>query len=149
MPRVRSIAFIAAGIVVGLLFARFQAADYLHGSLTLQEGEAQKPLYITPGEGKRTLALSVRNQQDASDLRITVEGGTVISAQPPPLPLPFRHWLTVKDTLFQGLKRGMKFPLTVLLDGKREAYELLFVRAADNRIIQKIPIIRGESHAHH
>jgi len=149
MRRPRTIACLALGVVVGLLFARFKAPDYVHSSLTLQEGGKPNPLYIGQGEGKRTLALSVRNLQDATDLRISVEGGVVMSAQPPPVKLPFRHWLSVKETLFSGLERGMKLPLAVVLDGKREAYELLFVRAADNRVIQKIPIIRGESHAHH
>ena len=139
----------AAGVLLGLLFARFTAADYVHASLVLEEGGDPKPLYISHGEGKRTMALSVRNMQDAADVRITVEGGRVRSSQLPPIALPFRRWLSVEDNVFSGLKRGMKIPLYIVLDGKREEYELLFARLADNSIIQKVPIIRGESHAHH
>ena len=139
----------AAGVLVGLLFARFTAADYVHASLALEEGGEAKPLYISHGEGKRTMALSVRNMQDAADVRITVEGGVVRSSQPPPIVLPIRQWLSVKDNVFSGLTRGMKIPLSIVLDGKKEAYELVFARLADNRVIQRVPIIRGESHAHH
>jgi len=142
-------AFIAAGVLVGLLFARFTAADYVHASLTLQEGGETKPLYISHGEGKRTMALSVKNMQDAPEVRISVDGGSIKSSQPPPIAFPFRQWLSIKDDIFGGLKRGMKIPLSIVLDGKREAYELLFVRVADNSVIQRVPIVRGESHAHH
>ena len=139
----------AAGVLLGLLFARFTAADYVHASLVLEEGGDIKPLYISHGEGKRTMALSVRNLQDAADVRIAVDGGMIRSSQPPPFVLPFRQWLSVKGNIFSRLKRGMKIPLSIVLDGKREEYELLFVRVADNGIIQRVPIIRGESHAHH
>lgn len=135
--------------MVGLLFARFTAPDYVHASLTLQEGGDIEPLYISHGEGKRTLALSIKNLQDEADVRITVDGGRITSSQPPPIALPFRQWLSSKDNVFSGLKRGMKFPLSLVLDGQKEDYELLFVRAADNSVIQRVPIIRGGSRAHH
>lgn len=143
------IIYMAMGIIIGTLFANFKASDYFHGMLALKEGGDTQPLYIKPGEGKRTLALSVRNQQDSPDVRITVDGGSVMSPYPPPIRLPFRKWVSVRDNIFSGLRNGMKFPLYVVLDGKREAYELSFVRVADGSIINKVPILRGDGHATH
>jgi hypothetical protein len=147
--RFQKILFIAVGVAVGVLFARFTTGDYLHGMIVLKENAKLKPLFMGKTPGKKTLALSIRNEQGSPDITITVKGGEVKSFYPPPVVLPFHKWIAVQGGAFRGLRHGMRLPLYVTLDCAEHDYELVFARASDGKVINTVPILTGENHGTH
>jgi hypothetical protein len=144
--KLKSAALVAAGISIGILVANFKPADYIHGSVVLKEKGQTMPVMIGLGEGRKTVALSVKNLQAAEDVRLTIDGGTIRSTFPPPIVLPFRKWIGFKDNTFQGLRYGQRVPLFITLGGGRCSYELVFSRGSDGKLIKTIPLISGEDH---
>ncbi|MBI5583717.1 MAG: hypothetical protein HY892_07820 [Deltaproteobacteria bacterium] len=148
-PKLKGVALAAAGIVIGILFAHFRPADFIHCSLDLDYHGDSKPLMIGKVEGRKVVALSVRNLQAAKDVRLRLDGAEISSTFPPPVVLPFRHWVSFKENTFRGLCYGQKFPLFITLGGGRASYELAFFREPDGTLIKKILLIPGEAHGKH
>lgn len=117
----------------------------------LKEDGAAQPLYLKPGIGRKTLALTVKNLQDSPEVQILVEGGEIQSASPPPMVLPFTttKWPALQGATMTGLRPGMKVPLYIALAGDRANYALSFVRVADGKTLLTVPVIEGEGCAAH
>lgn len=148
---IKPIACMVLGLAVGAGSAQFMPPQFVHGSVMLKENGAAQPLFLKPGIGRKTLALTVKNLQDSAEVQIQVEGGEIQSASPPPMGLPFTttQWPVLQGATMTGLRPGMKIPLYIALAGDRANYALSFVRVADGKTLLTVPVIEGEGCAAH
>lgn len=149
---IKPLACMVLGLAVGAGSAQFRPAHFVHGSVVLKENAEARPLFLKPGLGRKTLALTVKNLQDAAEVRIQLEGGEIRSTSPPPIALPFTatRWPGMEGATMTGLRYGMKIPLYVTLPDAKSGSALSFVRVADGKTLLTVPVIEGEEcGAHH
>ena len=148
---IKPLACMVFGLAVGAGSAQFLPPHYAHGSVMLKENGEAPPVFLKPGIGRKTLALTVKNLQDSGEVRIQVERGEIQSASPSPMVLPFTttRWPAMEGATMTGLRLGMKIPLYIALAGDRSNYALSFVRVADGKMLLTVPVIEGEGCAAH
>ena len=110
--------FVAAGIAVGIAFAKFNVKDYRHASVSIKKGEVTKPIYISDYSGRQVLALSLKNLQRSQDIEIRADGAEIESWYPPVVRMPFTKWMEVEEGRFRGISFGKRLPLYLTINGK-------------------------------
>jgi hypothetical protein len=139
--------FILAGVLTGLIFARFKTPDFHHASLIITKGDPLKTLFAGDYDGRQALALSMKNLQKAKDIEIRVEGAEIQSWYPPVVKMPYYKWMGVEGGRFRGVDFGRRIPVYLVFDEKAAGREIEIFDLSDNSLIQKVQLTGEGSHA--
>lgn len=149
--------FVGLGMIIGALFANFKSNDYRHASLLLKAPGEAGPLWLNDFSGRQVIALSLRNLQPITDLRLQGEGIAIRSWYPPPLPLPFRPWLTItggktgEEFRANGVRFGQRLPLYLIVEGSEDdgCRELTIRNGADGSLLRTVHLMPGGNDGGH
>lgn len=154
----QTIFFVGIGLMIGALLANFKSNDYRHTSLFLKtEGEI-KPLPLNDFPGRQVIALSLKNLQPATDIRLQGEGISIQSWYPPVLPLPFRQWVAVaggqtgEEFRVSGVRFGQRLPLYLIVDGSKEGggcRELVIRNGTNGALLRTVHLMPGGNDGGH
>ncbi|MBI4686857.1 MAG: hypothetical protein HY756_03630 [Nitrospirae bacterium] len=140
--------FVAVGLAVGVMFAKFTAKDYKHASIAIKRGEKAKPLYINNYGGKQVLALSVKNLQHAKDIEVKADGIAIQSWYPPVVRMPFFD-IDFKGGRFSGVAFGKRLPLYLIFDDGMDHKDIEIINSSDGTLIQTVHVMRGRGEGGH
>ena len=141
--------FVAAGIAVGIAFAKFRTDDFHHAMLVLKKGPEPKTLYVSRNDGRQVLALSVKNLQGAKDIEVKMAGARVQSWFPPVVPLPFRTWMDVDGGKLRGVEIGDRIPLYIISERAVKCGDMEIIDSSSGALIRKVHVMRGEYNGGH
>ena len=140
--------FVIAGLAAGMAFACLDPPGFRFAMAPVRKGVRLRPFYVRSAGGRRVLALSLKDLQDARNIEIRADGALVQSWYPPVVRMPYSHSPDFRDGTFRGARSGETLPVYIVFragaggNNKNGKIEI----SADGAPIKSITVLGGKRH---